>query len=292
MLHFSRRQRTALIILSGLIMTFLAFPLVWPYFQSKETYSFTEFDKALKEASIKIDKEKKEVQLVEILAPKVKIELFKFDPNTCSKEDFIRLGLSEKQSRQILNYRNKKGLFYQKADFKKIYAIDNDSYSRLEAYIEIPPREKKQEIEIEEALPNKKSIYYENKLELNNAQDKALLIADWIGEYLSVEIPNYRKQLGGFVKLEQLLEVQGMRENNYLEIIKQIRIDKSKVIKLRINFITAGELDQHPYFTKSLAKAIMIDRSQNGRFKSINDFKTRLNFEGPFIEKVIDYLEF
>lgn len=296
MLHFSRHQRIALIILSTLIILFLAFPLVWPYVQTKEAYSFSEFEKALNKAKKKAENkafiEQVEPKPSELVEPKVKIELFKFDPNTCSAEDFIKLGLNEKQYFQILNYRNKKGVFYKKEDFQKMYAIDAVTYKRLEAFISIPTNKIETKTDIKARSPIKQSIYYKTRLELNSAQEIELLKADWIGDYLSVEIPKYRQQLGGFVKIEQLLEVQGMREDNYIEIAKQIRLDKSKVIKLSINFINAKELERHPYFSKAISKAVMMERTKNGRYKSINDFKTRLKFKDNFIQKIEAYLEF
>jgi len=294
MLHFSRRQRRGLVILSGLIMISLSFPLIWPQIQEQEVYSFSEFELAIEEAT------KKEEQIKSKTKPEVKptieIQLFKFNPNTCSKDDFIKLGLSEKQSQQIINYRLKKGKFYKKSDFKKIYAIDETSYSRLEAYIDIPSEPKpKQEVEdvvfIEETA-KKESIYYTIKLELNSANENELIRVDWIGEFLSREIPKYRKALGGFTRVEQLLEVNGLKKEHYVEISKQLKIDKSKIVKLSINFIRASELEKHPYFSKNIAKSIMIERSKNGRYKSIEDLKTRLKFEEDFIDQVKLYLEF
>jgi len=40
------------------------------------------------------------------------VELFNFDPNISSKEDFIRLGISPKTAQTIINFRNKGAKFY------------------------------------------------------------------------------------------------------------------------------------------------------------------------------------
>ncbi len=65
-------------------------------------------------------------------------ESFKFDPNTVSVNDLMRLGFSENQARAIDNYRKKGGRFRRKSDFAKSYVVEDSVYHRLEKYIDIP----------------------------------------------------------------------------------------------------------------------------------------------------------
>jgi DNA uptake protein ComE-like DNA-binding protein len=60
---------------------------------------------------------------------------FKFNPNTVSKQDLLRLGLSEKTASLLINYRSKGGVFRTAADFKKIYTLPAATYVRLEPYL-------------------------------------------------------------------------------------------------------------------------------------------------------------
>ncbi|MCU0348746.1 MAG: helix-hairpin-helix domain-containing protein, partial [Saprospiraceae bacterium] len=60
-----------------------------------------------------------------------KVETFAFDPNTATKEDFERLGLSSRTAQSILNYRAKGGHFYKKEDLAKIYTLRQEDYERL-----------------------------------------------------------------------------------------------------------------------------------------------------------------
>ena len=66
------------------------------------------------------------------------IELFPFDPNTASRETLLRLGLTEKQVRTLLNYRSKGGRFYTKDDFRKLYGIRYMQYKILRPYLLLP----------------------------------------------------------------------------------------------------------------------------------------------------------
>ncbi len=66
------------------------------------------------------------------------IKLFAFNPNTASYEDFLKLGLTQKQARTILNYRSRGGKFRIKDDFRKIYGIRYMQYKILRPYILLP----------------------------------------------------------------------------------------------------------------------------------------------------------
>ena len=56
-------------------------------------------------------------------------ESFKFNPNTVSVDDLMRLGFSEKQAQSIDNYRRKGGRFRRKSDFARSYVVA-DSFDR------------------------------------------------------------------------------------------------------------------------------------------------------------------
>ena len=65
------------------------------------------------------------------------VKLFSFDPNKATSSELKRLGLTEKQSGTIINYRNAGGKFYQPSDFAKIYGIDQKKITELLPYVQI-----------------------------------------------------------------------------------------------------------------------------------------------------------
>lgn len=69
--------------------------------------------------------------------------LFYFDPNTAGKDELVALGFSERLASTIDNYRSKGGQFRKPQDLMKIYTMDSALYSRVEAYVDIPPVEEK-----------------------------------------------------------------------------------------------------------------------------------------------------
>ena len=54
-------------------------------------------------------------------------ELFPFDPNTASAEDFERLGLESWQARSIIRFREKGGIFSRPSDFARVYGINQEN---------------------------------------------------------------------------------------------------------------------------------------------------------------------
>lgn len=74
------------------------------------------------------------------------------------------------------------------------------------------------------------------RIELNGADSATLVGVRGIGPLTAGRIVRYRERLGGFVRVEQLLEVRGMLEKNYQQILPQIWVDSSKIQKIDINF--------------------------------------------------------
>ena len=184
--------------------------------------------------------------------------LFQFDPNNTKKEDWALLGFSNKQINVIQNYISKGGKFYNKTDLKKIYSISEKQFLRIEPFINIPQKKGNTIIRTKEV----KNII----VELNTATFDDLIKIQGIGDYFANSIIRLRKKLGGFVKKEQLLEIKNFDAEKLTKISKQIRINKSKIKYLRINFATIKELLAHQYLNYYQSKQIITYRDANGAF--------------------------
>ena len=69
-------------------------------------------------------------------------ELFPFDPNTASFDDWQRLGLNQRTSKTITNYINKGGKFYRPEDLQKIWGMPEGFYERVKNYVRIPSKKR------------------------------------------------------------------------------------------------------------------------------------------------------
>ena len=68
----------------------------------------------------------------------VETELFQFNPNTISKEEWEQLGFSAKQAKAIINFKKSGFIFNTKEDLKKLFVVDEDKYEQLAPYVVIP----------------------------------------------------------------------------------------------------------------------------------------------------------
>ena len=231
-------------------------------------------------------------------------EQFAFNPNTTSKADFERLGLSSKTAQSIINYRNKGGKFYKTEDFKKIYTLKEVDYERLKSYIDIPKKEKPSKniasAETEDdgvmgfaSTPKtdyiKKSTTAE--IEINTAKVEDFQQLKGIGEGYAKRIIKYRNQLGGFVNVNQIQEVYGIPKETF-ELIKPQLIQTSKTIqKININTAVYKILVTHPYIDSKRANAIIKYRKQHGNFKSVEDLKKIYAISAKVLEQIKPYLD-
>ena len=101
------------------------------------------------------------------------VETFRFNPNTVSLDDLMRLGFSEKQAQSILNYRAKGGRFRRPSDFAKSFVVADSVFDRLEPYIDIP------------------------RIDINKADSAAFETLPGIGPYFASKMVSYRTSLGG-----------------------------------------------------------------------------------------------
>ncbi len=214
-------------------------------------------------------------------------ELSKFDPNTASKEKFLKLGLTEKQINTIDNYLSKGGKFKDKNDFKKMYVISNEQYAELEPYIEITLQ-----TNTEISKPEIKELKTENFVaELNTASVEDLIKIKGIGKFSAQKIVEYRQQLGGFVKIEQLMEVNGMYENNFIKAKEYLTLNTSKIIKININLADFKELVNHPYLEKEDVLKILKYREKKGKFTNLSQLTEKEILPEALFQKLKPYLK-
>jgi competence ComEA-like helix-hairpin-helix protein len=228
---------------------------------------------------------------------KKEAEMFAFDPNTATEQEFLRLGLPKWTIKSILNFRSKGGFFRKKEDFKKIYTLSEEDYERLESLIVF------QQIAAVEDAP--RPITYsgggEKSLKPNFAS-KGLLdinrtgMEDWqrlpgIGEKRARQIVNFRESLGGFLSIEQIKEVYGLPDSVFQNIQPMLVLGPYSVRTINLNTITVDDLAKHPYVSYKQAKLIVAYREQHGPFSSVDDLAKIIALSDKlWLERVRPYL--
>lgn len=197
--------------------------------------------------------------------------LFRFDPNTATKEQLVTLGFSEKQALSFLKFRSKGFVFRKKEDLKKVFVVSDYLYNRLENYVVIeglktqasfpsPVAQLAHTAIATATVPSKKINPVTVITELNSADSIALVALPGIGPVIARRILKYRNLLGGFVSTEQLREVFGISEELFgkLQPLTQVRSDGIK--KININTNDFKTLSRHPYLGFDLTKRIFQER--------------------------------
>jgi len=214
---------------------------------------------------------------------KVKPQLFSFNPNTIVLNDWVRLGLTEKQSQVILKYVSKGGYFKVKNDLRKMRVIKPDLFQLWQNYILLPDTLSDHKKYSGASKPIEKKIA---KMNINQASIEELDQLPLVGEGRAKAIVYYREKLGGFISVEQLLEIKCIPDSVYRIIESKVTTDGKIINPLNIN---ADSLF-HPYLPKSLAKMIVTYRQQHKNYQRIDDLRILPLYDDKIMRKIAPYL--
>lgn len=150
-----------------------------------------------------------------------KAENFRFNPNTATVEELVRLGFSDKQAASIDNYRKKGGRFRRKEDFARSFVVSDEIYRRLESFIDIP------------------------LTDINRADSAAFDALPGIGPYFAAKMVEQRRRLCGYSNPEQLLDIYNFGEDRYSKLKDLVCCSPPRPYPLWS--LPADSLRLHPY---------------------------------------------
>lgn len=218
--------------------------------------------------------------------PFTKPELFNFNPNHLPAAEWKRLGFSDKQVRSIHHYEAKGGSFRTKRDVKKMYAINDREYSRIEPYIALPDSVQSKFRKADSGAMKQYLV------DIGIAGQTDFEKLPLIGEYLAEKICNYREKLGGFYSVEQIKEVRGMRDSTFMAILPHLILkDAANLRRINLNTAAQAELNKHPYIDYALAGLIINYRKQHGAFREVEDLRKVALVDGELYRKIAPYLK-
>ncbi|WP_298652440.1 helix-hairpin-helix domain-containing protein [uncultured Proteiniphilum sp.] len=112
-----------------------------------------------------------------------------------------------------------------------------------------------------------------------------------IGSVYASRIVKYRELLGGFIHVEQLLEVYGIDQELFSRIVVYIEPD-GNYRRMQVNQSDFRELLRHPYLNYKQVQAIMSIRRRKGDITSIRELSLLDEFTPEDILRLEPYLEF
>lgn len=261
---------------------FTILPRIYAEFQSNDPIlvSYKEIDKGI--SGIELKRYSSSNKKYTKKSIKYKLPSNKFDPNNYKMEDWMALGLSEKQANVVVRFAQR-GI-YSNDQLKQIFVIDENLFDLIKDSTYYPQRTN--------SYP--KNSTYQNKefqkIELNSATVEELDKLPGIGEYFAKKIIDYREKLGGYVNKEQLLEIYHFDTEKLDKISDRIGIDRENIRKININTCTVDELRIHPYVGWNVANSIVKMRT---KFKNYTTFDQLLESElisDELLEKLLPYL--
>lgn len=181
--------------------------------------------------------------------------------------------LSEGRARVFINWRNSHPI-ENMDEVRKCYVIGDSLARVLEPYLLFPEKP------------------HPGLLEINGADSATLLTINGIGAKTAGAIVRYREQLGGFVRVEQLAEVEGMTERNYEKILQQIYCDSCKIRKIRINFATSLVLARHPYMPQRALRRLNKLKELKGGWSTAEAFYEENILKPDEARRMAPYLSF
>jgi competence ComEA-like helix-hairpin-helix protein len=279
----SKRSKRGLLVLILASLGLIFFPRVYMFFQKEEALvinseQIAEFERTHKKF------EKRNYSNYYSKKKKYKAPDSKFNPNTYKLSDWIKLGLSEKQSVVILKFTSR-GI-YNEEDLKRIFVIPEVLFELIRDSVVYPERFQNS--------PNQESFKKQAKqitlINLNTADTTEFMKIYGIGAFYAKQIIRYREKLGGYFTKEQLFEVWKMTNEAYDKIKDHVFISEKDVKRININSVTIEELKVHPYLKWNQANSIIKMRIQRNGFKNIEEIKESVLIDSETYEKLFPYL--
>lgn len=295
-LHFGKSERNAI----GIVLIIIVLATILPSYLARiknpevfDNYDFkAEIDAFLRKSEIVTAADQQEFDFYQPdkSAAADRINPFRFDPNTLDAKGWERMGFSKKQSESIMKFREKGGTFRKKEDIKKLFAIDEAIYNKLEPFVIIDdkavPAFTKSDTATTKSYRKKEFVV----AELNSADSATLVNLRGIGPAFARRIIRYREKLGGYSDLNQLLDVYGIDSARFLQIERNLSLDKSLIKKININTASVDQLRAHPYLDYFVAKAIVDKRIQKGAYTHVSQImEIPLVYEALYL-KIKPYL--
>ncbi|MFN5984973.1 MAG: ComEA family DNA-binding protein [Fluviicola sp.] len=280
--------RGMIIFVIVLVICFIL-PDIIHFFDKEETFQLTQLDIQQKEKINRLTNYKSRSFSFNKKQRQYNKPPSKFNPNDYSIQDWMNLGLSEKQAAVVLKFTRYR--LKSNEDLKKIFVIPDQLYvlikdstvydvnkSQSESYSSFSNNES----------DNQKSP--KSKVDINSASLEDLMNVRGIGPFFAKQIIKKRDELGGFYTYEQLLEVWKVDEEKLANWSPFLEVNTSKINKLNVNVATIEELEKHPYISWNLANSIVKYKEQNGNYTKIEQLKKSALMTTDLFEKLKPYL--
>jgi len=234
------------------------------------------------ETEIEVKRDFRKAKKKKVWVSKYKVPTKAFNPNDYDLNDWMSLGLSKKQSEVVLKF-SKRGL-RSNTDLEKIFVIPSELFNLIKDstyYPELQFDKKIVKPEVKVFIP----------IDINSADIEELKTIPGIGDFYAAKIVEYRSQLGGYIRTDQLLEIWKFDVERYESIKDKIVLTEQSLDLININSATFDELKAHPYISYKVANSIVKMRAANGDYLGVEDILKSKLIDKSLFQKIKNYLK-
>lgn len=235
-------------------------------------------------------------------AAEVKKEVFPFDPNQADSLTLLRLGLRPWQIRNMMRYRQKGGHWRSADDFGRLYGLSEADFKRLRPYIRIYPSSSPSAESTSQsawasspsghqlaAVPRSEKYAEGTLVRLQEADTAELKHIPGIGSYYARKIVSYRERLGGYVRVSQVDEIEGLPSG----LSRWFTLAGSAPPRaIRINHASFRQLVRHPYLNYEQTKVIVNHIRLYGPLHGWRDLRLYSEFSEADFARLAPYFTF
>ena len=222
-----------------------------------------------------------------------------FDPNTVDSLTLIHFGLKPWKVKNFLHYRAAGKVFRSAEDLGDTYGWTAEDVEMLASYVRVGKQYEKKEKKREEREQwEKKEEKLEHtsnkfqsltKVDVNTADTAMLRRIPGVGAKISDAIVRYRKRLGGFHSVEQLLDIKIVSP----ELLDWMEVSSSPNLqKLNLNKASFQALNNHPYISYEQTKALLQYIRLYGNVKDEETLLATGIFTKEEVEKLKPYIAY
>lgn len=205
----------------------------------------------------------------------------KFSPADYTLEDWMKLGLSKKQSSIVMKF-SARGISSEE-ELKKIFVIPDQLYSLIKDSIIYTSKQ------VAKTDPKSKVKEKLVVVDINTGSESELQTIPGIGPFFAAKIVEYRNQLGGFNSISQLLEIWKFDQEK-LDNIAPFIVLSENLKKINIQSATVEDLKAHPYISYQIANSIVKMRAHE-KFRTVEDIQKSKLIDNELFQKIKPYLE-
>lgn len=272
--YLNKKQRLAIIILLVMIVMLQGVLFLLRGYTGS-------FSKHIKKADSAI---LRELDSLKELTLKKKV-MQPFNPNYISDAKGFRLGMSTEEIDRLLQFRNAGNYVNSARDFQKVTGVSDELLASMAPFFKFPEWTKQQRNAGEEVV--------RNRIDLNKANLDELVGIRGVGDYTARIVLEERERLGGFVSVQQLDFIKGLRPETLHALKKALVVTRPVPIKkTNVNTATKEDLANVPYISNYLAREILLLRSKQDEPIKIEDLEKINNFPLDKLNIIRLYLDF